>query len=544
MLIEKIRLGNKEVMPFTIPSGIVTTQPSSLERVAKMVPEIGILTTKTILPERTEGYREPILTQYGPGCWMNAIGLRNPGAEEFARQLAGIDFPSDKFLLCSIAGRNPKEFVYVAKTVKKHVDGLDLNGSCPHVKGHGVQVGRDLNMVRKVVRGVRAVTDIPIFFKVGFNMDYVAVAKAAMEEGATGITAINTVGPGYHTVNGNPVLKNGIGGMSGRGIRPIGLRCVREIRQAVGEGVPINVMGGISLAEHVREYAAAAAGGPVVFGIGSALAGMTDNNIQEYLPILIEDINKGTDFVSQDELIKDVDTTPVPVRVDKVVRHADDLVTIVTNHNMEADAGQFVFAWMPGVGEKPFSVIDDNPLTLTVQARGEFTNKFTQQEEGDKFYIRGPYGEMAYAPSGSDIVLVGGGCGIAGIALLAQRWQGDNLKILLGAKDKAHIPYLDLFKSRGEVYVATIDGSLGTTGTVLDLFMIGGINLEKGSYFFNCGPKAMIDTVVPIEETVSDRKNIYSSLDEITSCGVGLCGGCADYKGRRTCVEGPFMSHD
>jgi dihydroorotate dehydrogenase (NAD+) catalytic subunit len=63
----------------------------------------------------------------------------------------------------------------------------------------------------------------------------------------------------------------------------------------------------------------------------------------------------------------------------------------------------------------------------------------------------------------------------------------------------------------------------------------------NGDYFFNCGPRAMVDAVLPLELQVSSADRIYSSLDYLTKCGVGLCGSCVDNKGKRTCVEGPFM---
>ncbi|MBS3151645.1 dihydroorotate dehydrogenase, partial [Candidatus Woesearchaeota archaeon] len=63
-----------------------------------------------------------------------------------------------------------------------------------------------------------------------------------------------------------------------------------------------------------------------------------------------------------------------------------------------------------------------------------------------------------------------------------------------------------------------------------------------GSYFFNCGPKAMINAVLPLELKVSAPEMVYSSVDYMTRCGIGICGSCADENGRRTCIEGPFIS--
>jgi len=114
--IKKRQIGSKKVMPFTIPSGIITTEPSCLERMAREIPVLGILTTKSIGSEPRAGNREPVLAQYIPQGFMNAVGLTNPGAEEFARKLSSINFPPDKFLLASVFGKNESEFVYVVKT--------------------------------------------------------------------------------------------------------------------------------------------------------------------------------------------------------------------------------------------------------------------------------------------------------------------------------------------------------------------------------------------------------------------------------------------
>jgi len=114
-------------------------------------------------------------------------------------------------------------------------------------------------------------------------------------------------------------------------------------------------------------------------------------------------------------------------------------------------------------------------------------------------------------------------------------------QVKLGAKDKKHIPYLkELRKWSDKLYVSTEDGSYGVKGRVTDLFERANIGLA--SIFYNCGPRGMIEAVLPIERRISNPDRIFSSLEYITSCGVGLCGKCADDRGRRTCVEGPFMS--
>jgi len=541
-LTEKRQIGSKKVMPFTIPSGIITTEPSCLERIAREIPELGVLTTKSIGSEPRVGNREPILAQYIPRGFVNAVGLTNPGAEEFAKKLSTIAFPPDKFLLASVFGKDESEFVFVARTLEKYVDGFELNLSCPHAKGYGMQLGQDKDVVGKITQSVVHSVKKPVFIKLTPNAGNIGeIAKAAIDSGAYGIVAINTVGPGYYSIDGLPVLTNKVGGISGTGITPLGLRCVRDIRQAVGENIPIIGMGGIKNATDVGAYAAA---GADFFGIGSALAGMEEIEIKNYFFALIGDINNNCRTNNAENLLKQVDMHYRKVKIEEKIDSSCDFKVIRTNETLTAEPGQFIFAWIPEVGEKPLSVMDDRPLTLGVLERGEFTRKLNSLRKGDCFYIRGPYGKKLNINFNLDTVLVGGGCGIAGLTLIARRaakrLNNKRLVILLGAKDKEHIPYLDVFKEYGEVLVATEDGSLELKGKVTDLFEKA--KLTKECYFFNCGPEKMIDAVIPLELNISRSQLIYSSLDFMTKCGVGLCGSCATKDGRRLCVDGPFMA--
>ena len=94
----------------------------------------------------------------------------------------------------------------------------------------------------------------------------------------------------------------------------------------------------------------------------------------------------------------------------------------------------------------------------------------------------------------------------------------------------------------GRVQIATEDGSLGKKGMVSDLFSESSVReFSRDAYFFNCGPRAMVEAVLPLEMKYTGPERIYSSIDYMTRCGVGICGSCVDKIGRRTCVEGPFI---
>ena len=113
--------------PFTIPSGIVTTATPIIQHIFDHMPEVGVVTTKSIGLQPRLGNREPVLSQYGPGCFVNAVGLTNPGAVKSAELMAALKVPADRFLLTSIFGGSIEEFVEVAKILAPVSDGLELN---------------------------------------------------------------------------------------------------------------------------------------------------------------------------------------------------------------------------------------------------------------------------------------------------------------------------------------------------------------------------------------------------------------------------------
>jgi dihydroorotate dehydrogenase subfamily 1 len=259
-------LGKTLSGPFTVPSGVVTTATSIIQYVFDHMPQVGVLTTKSVGPEVRAGQREPVYSQYAPGCFVNAVGLTNPGAKASAEAMSKLRIPEDRFLLVSIFGGSVEEFVEVAKIMAPVANGLELNLSCPHAKGYGMAMGQDPELVREVTAAVKAVVDIPVIPKLTPNTPNIGeIALAAVAGGADAICAINTVGPGYTSSHGHAVLSNGAGGMSGKGVLPIALKCVRDI--AAVTNVPIIGCGGSSSAADAREFMNA---GATIVGVGSA----------------------------------------------------------------------------------------------------------------------------------------------------------------------------------------------------------------------------------------------------------------------------------
>ncbi|MEW6347444.1 MAG: hypothetical protein AB1646_00150 [Thermodesulfobacteriota bacterium] len=291
-LLDRVRDGGLACLrlrsPFTIPSGVVTTAPSVVARLAREIPELGFLTTKTVSLEPRAGYREPIIYEYHPGCFINAVGIANPGARAFVEaMLPLLPLHGGKALLVSIMGSDAEEFVEVATILDPIADAFELNLSCPHVKGAGQAVGSDPDAVRAVVARLKERLGKPVIPKLSPNLGNIPeMSRLCEHAGADAIALINTVGPGLATdCDGNPVLSNVVGGLSGAGVLPIGIRAVRDAAAAVT--IPLIASGGISSAQDVRAYARA---GASLFAVGSGLAGMSTPEIADFFRRLISDL--------------------------------------------------------------------------------------------------------------------------------------------------------------------------------------------------------------------------------------------------------------
>jgi len=455
-------LGKTLSGPFTIPSGIVTTATSIIQYVFDHIPEVGVVTTKSIGLEPRDGNREPVFSQYAPGCFVNAVGLTNPGAQKSLELLGKLDIPEDRFLLTSIFGGSVEEFVAVAKILAPVSDGLELNLSCPHAKGYGMAMGQDPELVREITAAVKAVVDIPVIPKLTPNTPNIAeIAEAAIAGGADGICAINTLGPGYTAAHGHPVLSNGAGGMSGKGILPIALKCVREIAQVAD--CPIIGCGGISSAEDTEAFFDA---GASVVGVGSALTGLTTDEIATYFRTLSADLEAGSNR-AEAQIRYDIDMHFQPVTLVENQRVCDDITILTFDRKINIQPGEFIFLWLPGVGEKPFSALTDDPFSLVVIDVGVFTHALMDLPVGTEAYVRGPHGIPADPPEDARIMAVAGGTGLAAVYQLARDFG--NAEVFTGARTAQRLYYLEECRQIAEVHVATDDGSAGYHGVVTEL---------------------------------------------------------------------------
>jgi dihydroorotate dehydrogenase (NAD+) catalytic subunit len=535
-------LGKKITGPFTIPSGIVSTSTTIIDYIFRNIPEIGVVTSKSIGPAPRAGNREPIYSQYAKGCFVNAVGLTNPGADESARLFSELVVPDDRFLLISIFGGSVEEYVEVAKKLAPFCDGLELNLSCPHAKGFGMAMGQDPELVKEITAQVKAAVSIPVIPKLTPNAPNLAeITAAAIEGGADAICAINTVGPGFYSAKGHAVLSNKEGGMSGKGILPIGLKCVREIATEISKSsdIPIIGCGGISSADDVRAYQQA---GASIFGIGSALTGLTSPQMEAYFTQLSQDMSADSN-IAESMIDYDVDMGFQPFTLIENKRITDDIVILTFDKPLQIEAGEFVFLWIPELGEKPFSALTDDPFSLVVIQLGEFTSELMKLEPGSVSYVRGPYGIKISPPENAKILGVAGGTGLAAVHQLARDYK--DVELFLGARTKERLYFLDESAACSTLHVATDDGSEGYKGVVTELLRqrLAEMSAEElaNVYCYNCGPEPMVHAATKVQSEFLPPEQIFSAIDYLTKCGVGICGACGSPDGRRLCMDGPFL---
>ncbi len=186
---------------------------------------------------------------------LNSIGLDNDGIDAFLRHQLPFLLQCGAPVIVSIAGASQREFVQLADRLEGvgGIAALELNISCPNVS-HGVDLGTDPEMCRRVVAGVRGVTHLPVIAKLTPNVtDIASVAKGARDGGADALTVINTCqGMAVDWRRRRPLLGNVIGGLSGPAMKPIALRCVHQVRRAVE--TPIIGVGGIMSIDDVMEF--------------------------------------------------------------------------------------------------------------------------------------------------------------------------------------------------------------------------------------------------------------------------------------------------
>ena len=193
---------------------------------------------------------------------INSVGLQNPGVENVIKnELPKLRKCFHKPVMANVSGFSVEEYVYTVEMLDKEegIGWFEVNISCPNVHGGGMSFGTSPEAAAEVTRACRAVTKKPLIIKLSPNVtDIVAIAKACEEAGADGISLINTLlGMKIDLKTKKPVIANKMGGFSGPAIRPVAIRMVYQVYEAVK--IPIVGGGGVASAEDVIEMMLAGA---------------------------------------------------------------------------------------------------------------------------------------------------------------------------------------------------------------------------------------------------------------------------------------------
>ena len=228
-----------------------------------------------------------------PSGLINAIGLQNPGVDKVVNEeIKELRKVYKEQIIANVGGHSIYEYVETVKKFNECEDvfAIELNISCPNVKGGGMAFGTDSEVAHSLVKEVRKVCTKPLIVKLSPNVtDIVKMAKAVESAGADAISLINTlVGMRINLRTGEPIISIKKGGYSGPGIYPVALRMIYEVSHAVN--IPIIGMGGVTNAYEVLEmmYAGASL---VQVGAANLVDPYACKKIIEDLPKVMEEYN-------------------------------------------------------------------------------------------------------------------------------------------------------------------------------------------------------------------------------------------------------------
>ncbi|MDO5033270.1 MAG: dihydroorotate dehydrogenase [Eubacteriales bacterium] len=248
----------------------------------------GALVSKTVTLEPRLGNPAPRVVETAAGM-LNSIGLQNPGLEVFLQEKLPFMQAHSPAVVVNIAGNRVEDYVQLCERLEgQDIWAIELNLSCPNVQEGGMAMGTRPDLIRQVTAACKAVTNLPLIAKLTPNVtDIVGSALAAQEGGADAVSLVNTfLGLAVDLQSRRPALKNDTGGLSGPCIKPLALRMVAQVYQAVD--IPIIGLGGIRQGRDVLEFLLA---GARAVQIGSA--NFADPNLpQRILKELQEECEK------------------------------------------------------------------------------------------------------------------------------------------------------------------------------------------------------------------------------------------------------------
>jgi len=216
---------------------------------------LGAIISKGISLKPMKGNPPPRIFETEGGI-INSIGLQNPGFQEFIKNKLPYYKDLKTHLIINFFGNTQKEYIELARRFDRipGISGLEMNISCPNIKRGGIVFGTNPHMAYRLVQAVRKATTLTLIVKLSPNVtDIALMAKSAEDGGADAVSLVNTFrAMAVNIYTQKPELGNVIGGLSGPAIKPIALRMVWEVSQAVH--IPIIGMGGIMNAEDAIEF--------------------------------------------------------------------------------------------------------------------------------------------------------------------------------------------------------------------------------------------------------------------------------------------------
>jgi dihydroorotate dehydrogenase (NAD+) catalytic subunit len=229
---------------------------------------LGAIVTKGVSPEPWPGNDSPRIAETASGM-LNSIGLQNPGVEAFcAGDLAWLA-TQDVPVIVNVSGHSVTEYAAVVERLEAEpaVSGYEVNISCPNLDEGGMAFGISCTPAAAVTRAVRAQTRRPVIVKLSPNVtDVTEIARAVEAEGADAVSLVNTLlGMAVDAETWRPKLARVVGGLSGPAIKPVALRMVWQVANAVS--VPVIGMGGITTAADAVEFLLA---GATAIAVGTA----------------------------------------------------------------------------------------------------------------------------------------------------------------------------------------------------------------------------------------------------------------------------------
>lgn len=246
---------------------------------------LGGIAIKSATPKERFGNPTPRIAETPCGM-LNAIGLQNKGVDSIIENELPFLANYDTEIMANVAGATEEDYIEVIRKLNDQpvIKAYELNISCPNVKHGGIGLGTNPELAAHITKMAKEAATKPVYVKLSPNVtDIVSIAKAVEEAGADGIVLINTLmGMRINLKTGKPLLANLTGGLSGPAIKPVAIRMVYQVAQAVK--IPVIGVGGITCAEDVLEFLNAGA---------SAVEVGAQNFVDPYVcPKIIEELPK------------------------------------------------------------------------------------------------------------------------------------------------------------------------------------------------------------------------------------------------------------